>query len=126
MSTIGKQEMISAVINAIIEQIHKLCYKPECGLSYDLYCVKTHKIIVTSNVIASSSNILAVALGCFIGVETGNVKMIKDSANMADIGGIIETVHRLVKDQKFIYEVKREYLRNEWDDYVEQRLKENY
>ena len=41
---------------------------------------------------------------------------------MLDIGGIIETTHRLITDIKFRNEVKMEYLKEHWSNYIEREL----
>jgi len=70
--------------------------------SQDVYSVKTRKIVLYSNLIASTSNIIWVG-GNMI---AGNEGAIKD----LDIGGLLVTLHRLMTDTKFIQEVKEEFI----------------
>lgn len=95
---------IAIIINNIISCIHKLFYDPIIDGDEALYDVRTRKIIDYSNSIASASNIIYCALS-------------KDLTKL-DVGGILVTLIRLVKDTKFIQEVKEEYLRNRWNEIV--------
>lgn len=52
-----------------------------------------------SNAIATTSNVIITAF-------TGDLKRL-------DVGGILVTLYRLISDQKFIYEIKRDFLKNE-------------
>ena len=71
-----------------------------------------------SNLIASSSNIIAVSAGTAAGVLSENSDMVKKSLSYMDIGGYLVTIKRLISDTKFIYEVKKEFLKNQWYDAV--------
>ena len=80
-----------------------------------LYEVKTHKVITYSNVIASTSNVIAVAIGTAIGSSTGNQDLIRKSLQKLDIGGLLVTLYRLISDAKFIREVKEEFILGSFD-----------
>ncbi|MBR6901393.1 MAG: hypothetical protein IKN30_04980, partial [Synergistaceae bacterium] len=83
-------------INALISYIHVLFYDPEKHGSPEIYQVKTKKIIDYSNVIASASNVIYVAVS-------------KDLPKL-DVGGILVTIYRLIKDSGFKSELKREFI----------------
>lgn len=102
---IGTQFVISFLINEIIKAIHLMMYDEKEDGDIKLYQVRTRKILITSNCISSSSNILFCAI---FGAVTENPV---EAAKRLDIGGFIETIHRLVVDRKFINEIKREYIR---------------
>ncbi len=70
--------------------------------SRDVYSVKTRKIIMYSNLIASSSNVIWVGMN----MAVGNKRAIRQ----LDIGGLIVTIHRLLTDKKFIRQVKEEFI----------------
>jgi len=70
--------------------------------SQELYSVKTRKIVMYSNIIASSSNVIWVG-GNMIAGNEGAIKQL-------DIGGLIVTLHRLMTDTKFIRQVKEEFI----------------
>lgn len=61
-----------------------------------LYEVRTRKILMYSNTIATSSNIA--------------VKAITQNYQKLDIGGLGVTIYRLITDTKFIKEVKQELI----------------
>lgn len=95
---------LSTMINAIIEFIHLLFFSESTDISLDLYKVRSKKIIMYSNIIASSSNIIYCALS-------------KDLTKL-DIGGLLVTIHRIVSDTKFINEIKKEFLEKEFYNIV--------
>lgn len=86
---------IAALIDSLIATVHSLYYD-ETVCSLRQYQVRTHKILAISNSIAEGSNILATAI-------SGDI-------NNLDIGGLIYTFCRLLKDIDFITEVKKEYM----------------
>lgn len=115
--TVGKQAAFSIFINTLIAAIHSMYYDPSSG-SWTLYEVKTRKILSYSNLIASASNIIAVALAEAIAAATENVKLGKDAVRYLDIGGIAVTLYRIVKDKEFIKQTKQEFLEREFYDLV--------
>ncbi len=94
--TVGKQATLAALINTLIAMIHGLFYSGTSNMDRKLYEVKTRKILSYSNLVASSSNLIAVAL-------TGDIALL-------DLGGLAVTVYRLIIDRKFINQVKREFV----------------
>lgn len=108
--TIALQFLLSFLINMIVKAIHLMMYEEEKDGDYKLYEVRTRKILMVANTISSSSNILASAIKAYIS------KNVVDGAKMLDIGGFIETVHRLVTDTKFINEIKREYILSNFEE----------
>jgi len=103
---IGAQFVIALLINEIIKAIHLLMFDETIDGDIRLYQVRTRKILITANCISSASNIL-VSAG--IAVATKNPI---EGAKRLDIGGFVETIHRLIVDTKFIEEIKREYVRD--------------
>ncbi len=101
---VSSQAIISVIINKIIQALHLQCFDEKKDDSIELYEVKTRKILSYSNCIASSSNLIYVALS-------------KDY-NKIDIGGMLVTIYRLVTDSKFISQIKREFLENRWNEIV--------
>lgn len=86
---------IAALIDSLITTVHGLYYD-ETVCSLREYEVRTRKILAISNSIAEGSNILATAIS-------------RDVHNL-DIGGLVYTFSRLLKDIDFITEVKKEYM----------------
>lgn len=107
IKVVGNQAKISMLINLIIFELHSLLYNEVHDLSIELYNSKTRKILMYSNIFASSSNIIITAFRGFI------VKDKKAIKNL-DIGGLIVTIHRIVSDTKFIREIQKDFLKNEF------------
>lgn len=100
---------LAALINQLIFCIHQLFYNEDKDGPHPMYEVRTRKILSYSNALATGSNILVDAL-------TRDVSKL-------DIGGILVTLYRLVSDYKFIHEVKRDFLQQEFHKMV---IGENY
>jgi len=86
---------LSVLINMLVAIIHKLFYKPN-EMNPSLYEVKTRKIILYSNVLASGSNVIYCAIS-------------KDLRKF-DLGGLLVTLYRLFGDIKFIRQIKQEFI----------------
>lgn len=99
---VGASAGLAVMINTIISTIHMLMYDPNKCSSQDVYSVKTRKIILYSNLIASASNVIWVGGNMLAGNE-GAIKQL-------DIGGLLVTLHRLMTDTKFMREVKEEFV----------------
>lgn len=85
----------ASLIDSLISATHGLYYdKTKCTRAQ--YEVRTKKILAVSSSIAQGSNILTSAV-------TGNILDL-------DFGGLIYTLHRLMKDIDFITEIKKEYM----------------
>lgn len=109
---IGASATLSSFINMIIGTIHGcLMMTEENGdLSERVYSVRTRKIILYSNMIASSSSILAASL-------TKNIRNL-------DIGGFAILAYRLFTDEHFIRDLKYEFLNSEVSKIYENKMKE--
>lgn len=99
---IGASAGLATMINTIISTIHMMMYDENNNTSQDLYSVKTRKVILYSNIIASASNVIWVG-GNMVAGNKGAIKQL-------DIGGLIVTLHRLMTDTKFICQVKEEFI----------------
>lgn len=99
---IGTSAKIAELINFLISTVHTLMYDSSKGYSRDVYNVRTRKIILYSNMIATGSNVLWVGINASAGNETA----IKD----LDIGGLIVIIQRLMTDVDFIQKVKEEFV----------------
>lgn len=127
MIDITKQAVVAQAVNMLIMMLHGMCFylqtdqaeelltitsyrnisthKVTKDLQLDLHKVKTRKILMYSNVIASSSNVLYVALQ-------------KDISKL-DVGGIAVTLYRLVNDRDFIRKVKEEFIQQRWHELIQ-------
>ena len=99
---IGTSAKISQLINNIITVFHNLLYDEKKYSSREVYNIKTKKIILYSNLIATSSNIIWVGSNVYY----GNKKVIKD----LDIGGMLVTLYHLIYDVRYIQKIKEEFV----------------
>lgn len=107
---VGASAGTSVLINTIISAVHgcKLLFQDEGKeFSKELYQARTRKIIMYSNVIASSSNVISTAI-------TKNV-------NNLDIGGLLVTLYRVFNDTKFISKLEYEFLNSGLNKMYEER-----
>lgn len=99
---VGASAKLAELINLLISTLHTLMYDSSMSISRDLYNVKTRKIIMYSNVIATGSNVLWVGGNMLAGNE-GAIKQL-------DIGGLIVTIKRLMSDTEYIRQIKEEFV----------------
>lgn len=99
---VGATAKLAELINFLISTLHSLMYDSSVCSSRDLYSVKTKKIIMYSNTIATGSNVLWVGGNMLAGNET--------AIKQLDIGGLMVTVKRLVNDKEFIRKLKEEFV----------------
>ena len=104
--TVGKQAAFSALINTLIAMFHGLFYDESQHVNRRVYEVKTRKILSYSNIIASTSNLIYVGGSALLGNES--------ALKSLDVGGLIVTVYRFISDKKFIRQVKREFIEQEF------------
>ena len=110
---IAENFVVALIINTIVGTLHGFCYNEANDESRRLYSVRTRKVVATSNVIAESINLAAVAGGTIAGVVSENEQLIKKSISHLDIGGMIEAIHQIYKSKKLQEEVRREFLEQE-------------
>lgn len=122
---VSKQALYAEAINVIVGMLHGIyCFYTQkddisnnAEFSDSLYFkhqnevnilelskVRTRKILLLSNLIASSSNVIAVAI----------MQVNEAGLEFLDIGGLAVTLYRLISDIKFINQVKEEFLEKEW------------
>lgn len=111
IKTIAKSALASIFINMIISFVHGLFYNPERhGDRRELYEVKTRKILLISNSLASTSNIIYCCL--------------TKNPHKLDIGGLLVTLARLFMDIRFITRIKEEFIQGELDKDLNRALTE--
>lgn len=106
---VGASAGIAELINTIISALHG-CKWMMMEEDKELYQARTRKIIMYSNVIASSSNVISTALT-------------KDFDKL-DIGGLLVTISRVFNDTKFISKLEYEFLNSNLSDIYEKRYSE--
>lgn len=94
--SITRGAALSSFINTLIYIIHGLFFEGESEMDRNLYEVRTRKILSYSNLVATSSNALIVAIT-------------RDLTKL-DIGGAAITIYRLITDRKFIKTIKEEFI----------------
>lgn len=99
-ASVGTEMGLSIAINTLISMVHRLFYD-ETVDDKKLYNVRTRKIILYSNAVASASNVIAASI-------TKNPKIL-------DIGGLLVTITRLFADIRFITKVKQEFIESQLD-----------
>lgn len=99
---IGASAKLAELINLLISTLHMLMYDTSMSISRELYSVRTRKIIMYSNAIATGSNVLWVGGNMLAGNE-GAIKQL-------DIGGLIVTIKRLISDTEYIRQIKEEFV----------------
>ena len=104
---VGTQASMAILINTLIAMIHRMFYDESKFSSISSYEVKTRKILSYSNLIASLSNVIYVAVSTYL----GNANAVKK----LDVGGFLVTIYRLITDSKFINQVKQEFIVNEFN-----------
>lgn len=124
LKEVGEQIGWSAFINFLISTIHTLMYDEKKDGSRELYEVRTRKILLYSNLIASVSNIIVVGIGVALGSKSGNAENIKKSLKYLDVGGLIVTIGRLFTDVRFITKIKDEFINMELCKDIEKEISE--
>lgn len=99
---IGTSAKMAELINTIIATLHTMMYDTSMDISRDVYNVRTKKIIMYSNFIATTSNVIWASAKTGL----GDWMAIKD----LDLGGLIVTVQRLINDPKYIRKIKEEFV----------------
>ena len=87
------------LIDMIISMLHRLFYDKNTDGNLEVYKVRTKKILDYSGVIASTSNVIK-----------SSIMYITRKGQDLDVGGIIYTIYKLIKDKEYIREVKREFI----------------
>ena len=94
---IGASFVVTKIVDIIISLIHGLFRKND--EDKDLYEVRTRKILLISNSIASTSTII-------------NTAITKNPKNL-DIGSLLNTITHLFSDVRFIMRIKKEFVESE-------------
>ena len=102
---VGASFIVSKLIDIIIVLLHGLFRKEE---DKDLFEVRTRKILLISNSIASTSTII-------------NTAITKNPKNL-DIGSLLNTVTHLFSDLRFIARIKEEFIENEISERISKEI----
>ena len=110
LAIVGKQAGFSILINMIIGLIHGLLYDAKKDGDRRLYEVRTRKILLISNALASAGNFI--------------YAIITQNWRKLDIGGIIVTIGQLFTIPRIIARIKEEFINQELDKIYEKEIKE--
>lgn len=105
---VGASFVVSKLFDIIITLTHGLFRKED--EDKDLYEVRTRKILLISNSIASTSTII-------------NTAITKNPKNL-DIGSLLNTITHLFTDLRFIARIKQEFIENEISDRLMKEIAE--
>ena len=106
IANVGKQASFAVLINTIISCVHGLLFDEKRDTNRSLYEVRTRKILLYSNVIASLSNLVYVKGNLLLGNE--------ETMKMLDVGGLLVTMHRIATDPEWIRQIKYEFITREF------------
>lgn len=106
LTMVGAQAGVSVAINTLVAMIHRLMYDAATDGDERLYEVRTRKIISYSNMIASASNIVYVAVVSAFGDA--------DAINSLDIGGLLVTIVTVLRNGKVQEDIFEEFMANRW------------
>lgn len=116
LSDVFKQTAGAELINFIISTVHSLLCQENGELDIKIYQVRTRKIILISNLIATTSNLIANAVKLyFLKSESGDSGSGNNPLKYVDFGGLLVTIIHLFTDLRFMYKVKKEFIQNNLD-----------
>ena len=135
LGTVAKQTIFAEVINYVISIAHRIAIICEGNhienkkitkrqllqslkKNATLNEVRTRKVILISECIASSVNAIVIGGIEIAAVMTENGELAKEAAKKIDIGGYISTVLHLFSDIRFISKIKK--------DFIAKSIEENY
>lgn len=107
--SVTRGALLSILINQLIMMFHRLFFNPRKDRK-DLYEVKTRKVLLYSNVVAS-----------IINVGYASITTIKN----VDIGGILVTLWRIMRDPEKIQEIKEKFIYGTLHNEYRQELEES-
>ncbi len=105
---VGSSFVVSKLFDIIIALIHGLFKKED--ENKDLFEVRTRKILMIANTIASTSTIINAAI-------TSNPKNL-------DIGSLLNTVTHLFSDIRLMVKIKQEFIESEISDRLQKEIQE--
>lgn len=109
IASVGTEASLSVLINTLVSMVHRLFFDGSVDDS-KLYEVRTRKILLYSNTIASTSNVI--------------VSCLTKKFELLDVGGLIVTIIRLFSDIRFIAKIKQEFIDAELYKDIEGTVKE--
>jgi len=110
ITLVGQQAAIPLVINMAVGLLHGFMYNPDIDGPREFFEARTRKILLLSNLMASSSNVALTA-----GTEAW-MKL--------DVGGLLVTATRAMQDVSYLTALEDEFMRRHLDKALEQELQD--
>ena len=142
LKVVAKQAAISELINFLVSffyRIYIICDKikdaPDWKKKLDVILneklddfdeVKSRKIIMYSNLLASTINLVVCTGGAAISTLGENPELAKEFLEHLDIGGYLVTIRHLITDGVFISKIKKEFIAQALQEDFEKKLCEQY
>ncbi len=108
----ARQTLAAKVIDFIISILHVLYLRISLKEYQDVDRLRTRRILMLSNIIASSSNLIAVSVGTGVGLYSDNPEMIRKSLRYADYGGLLNTICYIISSADFELMIRKEFFNN--------------
>lgn len=115
---VSSDASLAMLINYLTAMLHRLTYDVTKDGDSKLFEVRTRRIVLYADCIASGLNALVCAGGVGAGYILGSDAMVKESLESIDIGGLLVTISRLFSDPKYIKKIKQEFILQHWTDYI--------
>lgn len=109
IKTVGKQAAFSILINMIIGLVHGLYNTGKTDEEIKLYEIKTRKILLYSNIIASTSNLIQ--------------SYVSKDIRKLDLGGLMVTIYRIATDIHFMEKIEREFVNTKLSEQYQKEIK---
>lgn len=110
-----------ATLKAVLQQknLHDFIWGDK-----DLTEVRTRKILLTSNAVASCANIVYVGVVAGVSAYSGNSAGLYQALSKLDVGGILVTVRHLLSDTRIIVKIKDDFIKSTINEDFQRRLAE--
>ncbi len=84
--------------------------------------VRTRKILLISNAVASSANVVYTGITAGVSAYAGNVAGVYDALSKLDVGGIIVMLVHLLSDGRVVAKIKKDFIEKAIDSDFEAKL----
>lgn len=101
LTVVGQQAAIPLMINMAVGVLHGFMYNPATDGPREFYDARTRKILLISNLLATSSN---------IGMTAATEKWLK-----LDVGGLLVTATRAMQDVNYLTTLKDNFMKEHMD-----------
>ena len=110
VTLVGQQAAVPLIINMAVGLLHSFMYNPEKDGPRAFYDARTRKILMLSNIMASSTNLALTA---------GTENWMK-----LDVGGLLVTATRAMQDLSYLTALEDEFMKHHLDKALEQELQD--